>query len=193
MPALESDLLLEVGRTLDKCQPPLLSQVSVHCADRPAKDAVDGSAQRRGFSIHRATATDYQIGKPDQIQTIDRTFGNNHASRRNQVGPFIAQRLILSVAARECDDCYVRPVEELECFCKQDVAFVIVVVRLSRWRAQGNNQVFRGNAQLLANGWVGAEAGNVDIFLQAGVFQYPTRPPAHGTVRYYLRSEDPVG
>src|SRR5713101_1057956 len=58
---------LHLARAAQERKLALLDQITVHCAQAPAKEAISRHAQTGRFAVHRSPASNHQVGVPEQV------------------------------------------------------------------------------------------------------------------------------
>src|SRR6266850_2108067 len=102
------ELAIHVFDALQQRHPPGTHQILVDGSNPSPKHAVHGDAQCSRFSIHRATATDHEVGMPHEIQAVHHVLGNNRLPRFKQLGPRLPDALTLALVPGKHDQSYVR-------------------------------------------------------------------------------------
>src|SRR6202049_50179 len=99
--SLEDYLFLDVFHGFDEDELPFLLQMPVDRSKLASKDSINRNSQRHSLSVHRAAATDYQVGEPNQIDTVDSMFGNHDLVAADPLPPGLAQGSGLVLIARK--------------------------------------------------------------------------------------------
>src|SRR6266403_2894507 len=137
----QRELLSNVVETLEEREPAAGAEITVDRADRTAKDAVDGHAERGGLSIHRSAATDDEIGVPDETETVDDLLGDDDLAVAEPARPFAFDQLSLAVAAWQDDHAGARRAgDQVDGGLEEFLADGIVIVGLGGGRAHRHDE-----------------------------------------------------
>jgi hypothetical protein len=84
-----NDLGLKLLNGFYQDQPPLLRKVPINRSNPAPEDAINRHTQGSCLSVHRAPATDDQIGMPDQVKAIHYLRGDPHGAIHEKCGAAI--------------------------------------------------------------------------------------------------------
>src|SRR6266853_396859 len=143
LPPFEDYLFLDVLNRFDEYEPSILLQMPIHCSNLAPKDAVNRNSQRRSLPVHCAATANYQVGEPNQVYTVDSTFGNHDFVVGDPFPPGLPQSSSLVLIARKQYHADIwRLCEKIQRSIQEHIRFGVVVMGLyGRW-THGDNNIF---------------------------------------------------
>ena len=152
---------------------PLLGEVAVDGPDAAAKDAVDRHAEGCCFAVHRAAATDDEVGVPHEVEAVDRRGRNDHlAAGKQGRPPRRHDGTLLGIAGQHHDLHVLGTREHCHHRIEQQFGFGVVVVRFRGGWAHGHHDVIGAEAELAGQRRLRGEGRRVDILLDPRVLEH---------------------
>ena len=159
----------------------------INRANFSTEDAIDRHAQRGGLAVHRTAAADHEIGMPEQIQAINGGARNDRARGAKPLRPVLADEFALLGVAREQHDADIFFLAgQFHEAHEKLLALRIVVMRLGRGRAHGDEHLLGANAQRAQELRVAPHPAHVHVLLDAGIFSDALGRRAQRLVRNHL-------
>ena len=164
------DLVIDVGGGFDEDETVLVAELAVHRAGRAAENAVNRHAHGGRLAVHRAAATDDEIGVPDEVEAIDDSWRNYEVRVSEPLWIAAAQfRLLARVAGQQHrfdSRAIQRPPHES---CEQQLRFRIVIVGLGGRGARGHHDLGIAQAEMIEDRLIRLEIRHVNVLLDSVV------------------------
>src|SRR5256886_6098559 len=127
------------------------------------------------------------------VESVDDVFRNQHTAVTEEPGPGLSQSTRLFRIAWQQDnlDRWISS-DELDCRNQQVLALWIVIVSVGcRW-PHSDHDILSVDSELAHCGRIGPEKRNVNVFLDAGIFEYPVSSKVNSFVREHFRNHHPA-